>query len=169
MAYNPSQYFSQTASVTVSNTVTETTLVGSGVGSKTIKANVPQIGQVYEGLMKGTHSAASAPNITINVKLGATTICTTGAVASGNSTNAYFEIRFFFTYRTLGGSGTLFCQGYYYEAGGGASLNECPMVNTTTATIDTTADQTIDVTVTWGTASASNTITATNFIMKSLN
>lgn len=150
MSYYPSQFFSQSASVTVANTTTETTLVGAGVGSKVIKASAPQIGQTWQGIMMGIHSAVSNPNITINVKLGSTTICSTGVVASGSSTNAYFEVRILFTYRTLGASGTLFCQGYYHEEGGGASFNEYPMANTTTTTIDTTSDQTIDITVIWG-------------------
>ena len=34
-----------------------------------------------------------------------------------------------------------------------------PIVNTATTAIDTTVSQAVDVTATWGTASASNTIT----------
>lgn len=169
MAYLSGQSFSQTASVTVANTVTKTTLVGAGIGSKIIAANTPQIGKTYQVIIMGVHSATGAPNITIDAALGSTAIGSTGAVATGSSTNAYFEIRLFFTYRTLGASGTLFAQGFYYEVGGGATLNSYPMTNTSTITIDTTVDQALDVSVTWGTASASNTITATNFILRTLN
>lgn len=167
MSYIPSLYFGQTSSVTVANTTTETTLIGAGKGSKTIAANAPQIGDTYLISGLGIHSAVSNPNITINITLGATTICTTGVVNSANSTNALFEIRVRLTFRTLGVSGTLFCQGYFREEGGG--LNNFPMVNTSTTTIDTTSSQTFDVTVTWGTASSSNTITMTNLTIQLLN
>lgn len=43
------------------------------------------------------------------------------------------------------------------------------MVNTAAVTIDTTATQVVDVTAQWGTASASNTITATNAYIEILN
>lgn len=169
MSYSPSQYFSQTASVTVANTTTKTTLIGAGIGDKIIRANTPQIGKMYQLIVSGVHSATGSPNITIDIALGSTTICTTGAVTTGTSTNAYFEIRVFLTYRTLGASGTLFAQGFYFEMATGGATNNFPMATTATTTIDTTVDQTLNVDVTWGTASASNTITATNLLLRSLN
>lgn len=169
MAYSPGQYFSQTASVTVANTTTKSTLVGAGTGSKIIAANTPQIGKIYQINMAGVHSAAGSPNITVDVAVGGVTICSTGAVATGISTNAYFEVRVFFTYRTLGATGTLFAQGFYFEMATGGTTNNFPMANTAASTIDTTADQTIDISITWSVASVSNTITATNFILRLLN
>lgn len=153
--------FSQTQTVTVANSAVETSLVGTGVGAASVPANFLQTGGVLLINMVGIHSATGSPNITINVKLGGTTICTTGAVLSGSSTNGYFEARAVLTCYTTGSSGTIWTQGYYTEGGSGANL--FPMANSSTSTINTTISNAVDITVTWGTASASNTITSTNF------
>lgn len=164
MAYSPNIYFSQTGSQTVANTTTETSLVDSGVGFSKVLANSVNIGDSFIFLMCGYHSAISNPTITIKVKLNSTTILTTGIVTIGNATNEYFEIRGNVTVRTIGASGSIFPQGFFYVSGNGG--NSFSMVNTSAVTVDSTIDQQGDITVTWGTASASNTITATNFTIR---
>lgn len=159
----PFTLFTQTATKTVANTAVETTLFNTGVGSLTIPAGLIIVGRTLRFWITGIHSAIGNPNITINLKVDGVTIATTGAVSSGNSTNAYFEVRAFATCYTTGTSGTIWLQGYYSELGGGQ--NSFPITRTTALTLDTTIDHVIDVTVTWGTASNSNTITATNAII----
>lgn len=166
MAYTLEDLFAQTADDTVANTVDETTLVSTGQGSVTIPANTFSVGKSFIFLMSGFHSATGNPNITIKVKLNSTVIATTGVVSSGNGTNNYFEVRANLTCRTTGSSGTISCQGYYTESGGGG--NGFSMVNTSPVTVDTTIDQDVDITVTWGTADSGNTITATNFTIRKL-
>lgn len=156
--------FTQTQSVTVANTVTETTLIGTGVGSLVIPANTLQVGMTVKGWALGFHSAVANPNIQVRVYFGSTVVLDTGIVTSGNSTNAIWEARGFVTVRSIGVSGTVAAQGFYMEGQGGPNL--FGMVNTSTVTIDTTASQTINMTVQWGTASASNTITCTNHIIE---
>ena len=68
--------------------------------------------------------------------------------------------------RSLGITGSVIGHGYWQELGAGP--NNFQMINTAAVTIDTTNDQTIDVTVQWGTASASNTITSTNVVVELL-
>lgn len=158
--------FTQTDTVTVANTVTETTLSGTGVGSLTIPANFFIIGRTLRIRGFGYHSSTGNPTITLRFKLGSTTIGTvTGA--SGNGSNDGFEFDGVLTCRTTGASGTIQAQGSYQELqpnglieGGG---------NTSTTTINTTTSQTLSITVQWGTASASNTISLTNLILESLN
>ena len=159
--------FTQTASVTVANTTTQTTLLDGGVGSVTLPVNFFYPGRTLRITLYGYHSTVANPNITMRVKFGSTTILTTGAVASGNSTNTAIKLEGFVTCRTDGATGTVIGQGTYTEAGGGANIFD--MTNTATTTIDTTASQTVDITVQWGTASASNTITSTNVILEYLN
>lgn len=155
--------FSQTASVTVANTTTETSLTNGGSGSLTLPANFFIPGRTISLVMWGYHSSVANPNITVKVKFGSTVILTTGAVASGNSTNTAVKLDCTITCRTVGATGTVFAQGTYTEAGTGANIFD--MTNTATTTIDTTASQTVDITVQWGTASASNTITSTNVLL----
>ena len=156
--------FSQTASVTVGNTVAETTIIGSGVGSTTLQANYLKQGKTLKIRAWGYHSSVSNPNITIRVKIGSTVVLTTGAVASHASTNDGFTIDSWVTCRTTGQTGTVFAQGTYTEI----SNPVFEMTNTTTSTIDTTASQTIDITVQWGTQSNSDTLTATNVVIESV-
>ena len=151
--------FSQIATVTVANTVTETTLLGAGSGSVIIPAGFFTAGRTIKIKGFGYYSATSTPNITIKIKFGSTTILTTGAAASGNDTNG--------TCRTIGATGTVQSQGLFQEVG--AAAIGFPMVNTSTNTIDTTITQTVGITVTWGAASAGNTISLSNLIIEVIN
>lgn len=159
--------FTQTATATVANTTTETTVTSTGSGSLTLPANFFEVGKSIVIHAEGFHSAVANPNITVKIKIGGTTYLTTGTVVSGNSTNAYCEIKGTITCRTTGASGTVQAQGFFVETGGGD--NHFGMPNTTTQTIDTTVTQTVDVTVQWGTASSSNTISITNLIIEAKN
>lgn len=158
--------FRQTASVTVANTVTETTLTGTGTGSLTLPVNFLKAGTTLKVRVFGTHSAALVPTIEIKVKIGSVTVLDTGIVNSGNSTNALLDIEGWITCRTTGATGTVFSQGWYTERSGG-TVTTYQMVNTSTSTIDTTATQLVDVTLQWGTASVSDTATATNLVIES--
>ena len=159
--------FSQTATKTVANTVTETTLDSTGVGSKTIPAGFLIPGRTFTGIMSGIHSSTGNTTIRIRVKFAGTTVLDTGAVTSGNSTNTFWEVRGTFTCYTAGATGTAWAQGFYTESGGGQ--NSFPMTNTSATTIDTTASGAFSITVQWGTADPGNTMTCTNFYMQALN
>lgn len=159
--------YSSTASATVANTVTETTIVGSGVGTVTLPANFFTAGKTIRLRMTGIHSSVSSATIQIRIKLGSTTILDTGAHTSHNDTNALTNIEAIITCRTTGASGTFIGQGEYVEVGASPDIAE--MVNTTTTVVSTTASQTVAVTAQWGSASASNTITITNFTLEVLN
>lgn len=156
--------FVQTASATVSNTAVETTLVGAGDGITTLPANFFLVGKTIKITALGYHSAVANPTINIKIKFGSTTILTTGIVSSGNSTDTLIEIRAYITCRSTGVGGTVQSEGFYLETGGGS--NHFGMVNTTTTSIDTTVAQAIDITVQWGTASNSNTITVSNMMVE---
>ncbi|MDD1678678.1 MAG: hypothetical protein LUO93_05790 [Methanomicrobiales archaeon] len=150
--------FAQTQTVTVANTVTETTVCGTGVGTLILPANFLQSGTSIKLSLLGYHSAVSNPTLRWRVKLGGTIILDTGAVATRNSTNETIEIRGFITCRTTGVSGTINAQGFYTESGAGADVYG--MVNTADITVDTTGTLAFDITAEWGTASPSNTLSA---------
>lgn len=159
--------FTQTQTKTVANTITESALTGTGVGTLTLPANFLIAGRTLKITASGIHSATGNPNITIKIKFGSTVILSTGAVASGNSTNAAFEAQGLITCYTTGGTGTVWSQGFYRETGGG--VNTFGMSNTSTVTVDTTATQAITITVTWGTADPGNTILCSNVVVEALN
>lgn len=162
--YETNSLFIQTQSVTVANTVTETAITGTGIGTLTLPANFLVAGKTIRLRGQGFNSSTGTPNITIKIKFGSTVILTTGVIATGNGTNDGFDFEGVITCRTTGGSGTVFSQGYYFEL---HTLGvKSDMTNTATTTIDTTTTQALTATVEWGTAAAGNTITMTNFTME---
>lgn len=167
MAYSyPRVLFTQTNTVTVANTTTETALTGTGVGSLTLPANFFLAGKTLRLRMWGYHSSTGNPTITARVKLGSTTICTmTGS--SGNSSTDTFEVWADITCRTTGATGTVFGQGVYREVHGSGLIAGSD--NTATTTVDTTTSQAVSITVQWGAADSGNTISATNFTLEVLN
>jgi predicted RecA/RadA family phage recombinase len=158
--------FSQTATVTVANSVAETTLTGSGVGTLTLPANFFVAGKSVRLTAWGYHSSVSTPTINVRFKLGSTTIVSTGAVNSGNGTNNGWLVDVVLTCRTTGGSGTVIAQGIFTENHALGGRHD--MESTGTTTINTTTSQAITLTAQWGTASASNTISCTNLILEVL-
>lgn len=162
--------FVQTGSVTVANTTTETALTGGGTGSLTLPANFFVVGTHLRIFGNGYHSNTNGDTLRIKVKLGSTVLLDTGAQSSAGSTNDGFIINANITCRTVGASGTVMAQGEYKEYTGTPSSHDTyQLVNTSTITIDTTASQTLSITAQWGTASASDTITLTNFTVECLN
>ena len=156
--------FTQTADKTVANTSTETTLLGTGEGSKTLPADFLTVGKTIYIRVSGYWSDISSPGTgEARVKIGGTTILdTTAQTPAGSVSNKTFEIDGFITCRTTGASGTIHHQGYLLLDVGGQSLEFWGMPATSTTTVDTTSSLAIDVTWQWSTADAGNTMTATN-------
>ena len=162
--------FTQTSTVTVANTVTETAITDGGVGSLVLPANFFIAGRTIKLVGAGYHSNNNSDTLRIRVKFGSTAILDTGAQASGASSNDGFQLAAFITCRTTGASGTIMAQGEYKEYTGTPSSHDTyQLVNTSTTTIDTTASQTISVTAQWAVASASNTISLAIFTVEALN
>jgi hypothetical protein len=162
--------FTQTNTVTVANTVTETALTGTGVGTLTLPANFFTIGKSLNLVVRGFMSDTGTPTLRIRVKLGSTTIGDTGAVALvGTINNEVFEVSYSLTCRTTGATGTVIGQGHFeFDNSTNSGLFE-GMPSTGTTTIDTTATQAISVTAEWGTADPADTISATNCTIEVLN
>lgn len=163
MAYLNNDYmFVGTASTTIANTSSETSAIPSGFGTKIVPGGVCQSGSLFRLKGGGIFSTLLVPgNLTVKIKLGSTTIASvviSNLLAS--ATNNAFDFEGIMICRSAGASGTFVATGFItYETGtlarGTASLNSVGA----TVTIDTTADQAVDVSVQWDTASTSNTLT----------
>lgn len=177
-------YFTQTNTPTaIANTTTETTLVGTGVGSVVLPAKLFVIGRTVRVVLKGYYGTdVAAPTLRFKVKLidstpTTVTILDTGAVTmTASQTNQYYEIAALITCRTTGATGTVMAQGYVTAANGAttALLEEMSAggtanANTATSTIDTTKTEQVEITATWGTANNNNTLTSTNMTVEVLN
>ena len=109
-------------------------------------------------------NASLGHSFTLKVKLGSTAVITQAFTMPVGVSNFTWTIATIITCRTTGGTGTV--MGQRWILAGGRHLTGA---NTSTTTIDTTASQTIDVTMTWGAASASDTITGTNVFVEVFN
>jgi hypothetical protein len=160
--HNQGHCFHQTASKTIANTTTETSLVGTGEGTLTLPANFLTVGRTIKIRARGHVSEVSGPNATLRIKVGSVTIITSvGALPSAGLTTAGWEIAFEFTCRSVGATGTVIgCGNTHVVSGAFVSTVDRDLTMTATATVDTTVANALDITYQWGTASSSNTITS---------
>lgn len=170
----PGVIFTQTADQTVTNTVTETTILGTGVGTKTLPANFFVAGKTIRLRVGGIYStpALATPSLIIKVKYGSTVVATvtTTALLSG-ATNLAFDGEVLITCRTTGGSGTVMVHGdIEYATGVAGTIAVDPLNNAgATTTIDTTASNALDVTVQWDTNTTSRIAKSTVCTIEVLN
>lgn len=150
--------YAQTNDVTVVNTTTATTIIGTVTGSATLPANFFGVGKTIIIFVSGTYAQTSGSNTcTLNFSIGGVAI---GSIAlqHGNSlSNTYFEARIVATCRTAGASGTV-----QYQGCGLLNLAGTPefyyITPATSGSINTTTTNAINVTATWLAANPSNSL-----------
>lgn len=165
--------FRQTSDVTVANTTTSTSIVGSGSGSMTIPANSLSVGVAIRLSGFGVYSSATLlpGNLTITLSTAGITFTTstlTGILVGAS--NAGFDYSLTMVIRSLGSSGTASVAGAfnYIAALTGAKLAGDLNNSGNPIAIDTTVDNLIDIKATWSTASASNTLKSTICVLEIL-
>lgn len=154
--------FSSTADRGVTNSTTETTVIGIGDGTLTLPVHTLIPGRTIRITVSGIFSddAVTPGTVTVVAKLGSTTVCSTGAqTPAAGVANGGWKAVIHVTCRTAGGSGTVMAHGAFENQGTALAESNWWMVNTGTTTIDTTATQAIDVTWDWGTADSDNSTT----------
>jgi hypothetical protein len=154
--------FAQTAnSTTITNTTTESTLIGTGVGSLSIPANAFEIGDSFHAKLIGHISCNNSATIHLRVKSGSVLLADTGVIALDTTTNKHWEINVYFTIRALGAAGVASIASggifsYIKNSGLNFEGNNFSIVNDTT--FDTTINNTLNITAQWGAANAANSI-----------
>jgi len=165
--------FTQTASATVGNTTTETTMVGTGVGVTLLPANFWVAGKTIRLKMYGHISCTALDTASIRVKVGSVTVASSiGDAFPVTLTNSLFIGELIMTCRTTGATGTIFVQGsttIYAASSADMTVYGRQIVTTSAVTIDTTATGQLNVTYQWSDARAGNTITSTNSVIEVLN
>ena len=159
----------------VANSTTETVIFPN----VTIPGNFLQDGRTIRLRMFGKYSTTGTPTMTFKVRWGGVTgtvIVTTAAVTAPSTvTNALFDLELLITTRSNGSTGTVMANGevtlHTGTAGSptDAALTAGGQTAPAAVTLDLTADTALSVSVTWGTASASNTLTGVNYIIEALN
>ncbi len=161
----------QTSPVTITNSITETSAIGTGNGSLTIPAT-PVTGTTYRIYARGYYStqAVISPTLTINVYLGGVKIAT-GTVSSFliSSANKLFYMAIDFQ---VTAANTLYAQGGFYYYGATTELMYVAPMSLTSmasATVNLAQSNALTITYTWGTAASTNTITTKTVTFEQLN
>jgi hypothetical protein len=151
--------FVQTANKSVTNTTTETSLIGTGLGSVTIPASSLNVGDVIRIKIKGVYAAIFVfPDVVgyfkTRFKINGTTLETNtcNGVIDTNPDLRDFEIEALLTVRTVGGSGTFMSHGTInYTKLDAANtfykLSESLCLTASTSPINTTISNTLDFTM----------------------
>jgi len=170
--------FSQTASVTVANTGTETNLVSTGIGSATLPAHFLTVGRTIRVTAMGYLQTKAAPvgGLTLRVRIngiaGAIVLENNGADPTASlSTDRLWQITGLITCRTTGATGTVFAQGQFtiHTVSGPTGAEQVDqMNNSATVTVDTRGTREITVSCDWVTADVANTLTCTNILIEAL-
>lgn len=165
--YNFGLFVQTGDSTTVVNTITETSILDGGIGSLTVPANYFTPGDSFNIKIGGIVSANNGDTITVSVKSGSVILGTITVTFTNGVTNRSWDFQTDFTIRTIGGptvasimsNGTFMYNVSSDIYGGGFST-----LNNTT--FDTTISNTLDFTVTWGSASVNNSIYSSIAILK---
>lgn len=164
----------------VANTVTRSVLWSPTLWAP-IAPNTMQAGKVYRlsafGILSTTGSPTAIWQVALGVSNTAASNTTFGASTTAamptTVTNAPWFLDFVMTVRSIGiaASGATVTGAGSVQVGGAAGAASTDLVfgGTILTTADNTAQQGLVADITWGTASASNTVTCTGTILRSLN
>lgn len=168
-------------SSTVANTTTEatfTSLTGASyVGSRTFPQSWLALGRSIRITMGGKYSTTGAPNMTFAVKLGTTSVMTTGAVAGpATQTNQPWSATAVVTVTTTTATALgLALQGNYDITLGSGTIGTAgnwisfSTYTVSAVSIDAGGSFQVNPSFTWGTASSSNALTIQKLIVEFLN
>jgi len=156
-------YAQTVQSATLTNTTTETSIVGTGAGSLTIAANGYVVGDSYHAKIGGVISAQNNDTITIRIKKGSTVLATTGTLTLEAVTNMAWECEIDFTVSAIGATGSMCTNGNFAYNRDTGSLEG--FVFQDVETFDTTIANTLEITAEWGQAKTQDQIYSSNFVL----
>lgn len=129
--------------------------------SYTIAANTLKVGTIIRIKLYGVYGTTLlSPNLTGKLKIGSSTLLSTGALTIGVSlTNAGWSAEALLSVTAVGSGGAVEAQGFAQFATAATTGLSVNLTNTSTIAVNTTVSQTIAATVQWSASSSSNTIT----------
>lgn len=162
--------YSQTAnSTTVTNTVVESTLIGTGVGTLSVPANGFSVGDSFRGVFGGVINAENNQTIRIRMRTGSVILLDSGLENLGSAvTNDVWSLNVDFTVRQIGAAGVasiVSLGSFHYTKTNNASVQGFGFNVVNNTTFDTTVNNTLNVTIEWGSASTGNNIYSDIFIL----
>jgi collagen type VII alpha len=164
--------YAQTAnSATVTNTVTETSIIGTGVGTLTVAANQFAVGDSFRADFGGVLNVGNNQTIRIKLKTGSVILADSGIQNITNITDDIWSLSVNFTIRQTGAIGVasiVSLGAFHYSKTNNGTVEGFSFNTVNNTTFDTTASNTLDVTVEWGAASTSNQIYSDVFVLNKI-
>lgn len=155
----------------LANTADSTALASSAAEQNfstnyTLSISMMFPGRIFKIIATGVYSTTGTPTLLFRVKFGTTNLVIfTARTGINNASNQSWMIEALIAVRSTGASGSVM-------ASGKASINTSAgidtvesVVNNAATTVDTTANQTLQISAQWSAASASNTTTLKNMIV----
>lgn len=150
----------------ISDTASETNFSTT----RTLSSSLWKVGGIFRLTASGVYSTTGTPTLTFRVKLGSTNVVVfTAKTGINNASNQSWLIEADIVCRTTGSSGTIMGYGrIHINTSAGVDTSEV-VINSSTTSINTTANQILQISLTWSAASTSNTATMKNYILGLLN
>jgi hypothetical protein len=159
--------FTQTQKITLTNTTTETSMVGSGTGSVLYPSEFFVIGKSIDLKAAGFISAKNGHTSTLRIYLGNIKLVESTLTMPAALTDASYDL--YFTLSCVG-ENLIIGQGYTrIMAGVGQTTSYFrPLRMTADATINASTSNLLNITYQWGTADTGDSVTSTNAIVTSI-
>lgn len=145
----------------LTNTITETPIVGTGAGSLVTAPNILTVGAVSRAFISGTIDTTGSPTITFRVYAGAsgTTLLSSFAIAPGTLTLVPWRLESMITCRVVGSgtTGKLQINSFFVLHD---TSNANTFVNNPLVDFDTTVTSTFRITAQWSVANPGNILNA---------
>ena len=155
-------FFSQTSDgADVTNTTAETTIIGSGEGTLSVLANSFSVGDTFKVFLHGDLSCLNNETLEIRLKNNGDVLATTGAITLVSASNNFYDIDVTFVIRSIGEAGvaSLLTSGRFnYNKASNNNTESIGFESLESSNFDTTVDNTLDITVEWGSANVVNSI-----------
>ena len=154
--------FAQTGnSVTVSGTTSETSIIGSGVGTLSVPANGFSVGDSFTVRISGDIGANNGSTLTLRVKSGSVVFGQVGPISMPNVTSSHFSFDINFTIRATGttGNASILSSGYFIFTQNASNSFEGDNFSTlNNTTFNTTVSNTLSITAQFNSTNAANFI-----------
>ena len=161
--------FAQTAvSTPITNTVSELSLIGTGVGTLSVPANSFAVGDSFAVKMCGTLSCANNEDIVFRTDAGTIVLAESDVITLAMATAKHWELVIDFTVTKIGAAGTaeIFVNGQFvYNKNANTALDGVNFNYINNMTFDTTISNTLNITAQWATADLANSINTQNFTL----
>lgn len=164
-------YAETSDSVVVTATTSESSLIGSGIGTLSVPANAWNIGDSFRADFGGLLSSKNNDTIRIRVKAGSALLADSGVQTMSTAIDDVWQFSINFTVRTLGVAGvaSIISLGVFHTTKQSNGAPQGFAFNTTNnTTFDTTIPNTLDVTAQFSSDSALNAIYTDIFVLNKI-